>query len=135
MEDLAKGIKFSYMDTGQDRGQTMAKRPVNKCGGCGHTWFPRGADKSAACPKCAGTAITTSVEEEAQRSMRCCCCLLILCALGAAVVFGTGPMSWKDPVGEAPQPRPTRSAGDGGGGDGIAPAVSTVPQVENESGQ
>lgn len=28
------------------------KRPQNKCGSCGYTWYPRGGNLSAKCPKC-----------------------------------------------------------------------------------
>ena len=28
------------------------KRPQNRCGACGNTWYPRGKDKSLKCPNC-----------------------------------------------------------------------------------
>ncbi len=28
------------------------KRPLNRCWSCGHTWYPRGSDLSACCPRC-----------------------------------------------------------------------------------
>lgn len=28
------------------------RRPLNSCSQCGHTWFPRGHDVSARCPRC-----------------------------------------------------------------------------------
>lgn len=28
------------------------KRPQNRCGACGYTWFPRGKNLSPQCPKC-----------------------------------------------------------------------------------
>jgi hypothetical protein len=28
------------------------KRPLNSCGRCGHTWYPRGSNYSAYCPHC-----------------------------------------------------------------------------------
>jgi hypothetical protein len=27
-------------------------RPLNRCTGCGHEWFPRGKDVSDKCPRC-----------------------------------------------------------------------------------
>ena len=30
----------------------MTKRPKNKCGDCGNTWYPKGRDVSKKCPEC-----------------------------------------------------------------------------------
>lgn len=30
----------------------MAKRPLNKCSRCSHSWRPRGQDVSSRCPSC-----------------------------------------------------------------------------------
>lgn len=30
----------------------MTKRPLNKCGSCGHTWYPKGRSVSVQCPRC-----------------------------------------------------------------------------------
>jgi hypothetical protein len=32
-----------------------AKRPLNKCGSCGHTWYPKGRSLSVRCPECRTT--------------------------------------------------------------------------------
>ncbi|SIT45307.1 conserved hypothetical protein [Paraburkholderia ribeironis] len=31
------------------------KRPLNKCGSCGHTWYPKGRSLSVRCPECRST--------------------------------------------------------------------------------
>jgi predicted RNA-binding Zn-ribbon protein involved in translation (DUF1610 family) len=34
------------------RAELMTKRPLNKCGSCGHTWYPKGRSVSIQCPRC-----------------------------------------------------------------------------------
>jgi hypothetical protein len=36
----------------------MAKRPLNECTDCCATWYPRGSDLSARCPKCGSENVT-----------------------------------------------------------------------------
>ena len=43
-----------------------SKRSLNKCAGCGNTWFPKGKDKSFKCPNCGGNSISTEAEEAAE---------------------------------------------------------------------
>ena len=33
------------------------KRPQNRCNACGHTWYPRGKNKSHKCPKCGDSKV------------------------------------------------------------------------------
>jgi len=33
------------------------KRPLNQCGSCGYTWYPRGKDVSLRCPRCANQSV------------------------------------------------------------------------------
>jgi hypothetical protein len=36
----------------------MTKRPLNGCGYCGYTWYPRGNDRSLNCPKCGAARVS-----------------------------------------------------------------------------
>lgn len=37
------------------------KRPQNRCGRCGDTWYPRGSNVSSKCPKCGSTGPITAI--------------------------------------------------------------------------
>jgi hypothetical protein len=38
------------------------KRPQNFCPSCGYSWYPRGKNRSAQCPRCGGTAVDLPFE-------------------------------------------------------------------------
>lgn len=43
----------------RERGNQMThtRRPHNECSKCGHTWYPRGADRSRRCPACGSSGV------------------------------------------------------------------------------
>lgn len=50
---------FMYVDFSSSQGSYTSdsfergtKRPLNHCWKCSHTWYPRGSNYSAKCPKC-----------------------------------------------------------------------------------
>lgn len=56
-------------------GRQVTKRPENECRTCGRTWYPRGSDYSANCPKCgsvevADAAALSRQREDARRAER-----------------------------------------------------------------
>jgi hypothetical protein len=36
----------------------VTKRPQNRCSKCGHTWYPRGSNRSVRCPNCGNTSVS-----------------------------------------------------------------------------
>ncbi len=38
------------------------KRPQNYCGSCGYSWYPRGSNRSAGCPRCGSRHVKLGVE-------------------------------------------------------------------------
>lgn len=80
------------------------KRPLNRCGSCGSTWQPRGADKSSRCPKCGSSDIST--EQEARSNACASCCLVLFLLLVAGAVAGLLDNKQKD----APAAVDTRSS-------------------------
>lgn len=41
----------------------MTRRPLNVCGKCRYTWYPRGKDLSAQCPQCGSRDVVTAIEQ------------------------------------------------------------------------
>ncbi len=56
------------------------KRPLNLCGQCGHTWYPRGHNVSPKCPQCGNSAGNTVSQGRAGLS-GCGCVILVIVAL------------------------------------------------------
>ena len=51
--DITKAVGRTALDIALTPGAEPAtQRPLNGCSECEHTWYPRGGDQSARCPKC-----------------------------------------------------------------------------------
>jgi len=82
------------------------KRPQNTCNECGHTWFPRGSDLSAVCPKCKSEKVEVVTVEVKRFTITSGMlqAFLVLLALGIVGSFlgGGGKSSPKAPGNAAP---------------------------------
>lgn len=51
------GVSAAWIRGVFKQGGDMAERPLNTCGLCRNTWYPRGKDRSSKCPRCSSAEV------------------------------------------------------------------------------